>query len=121
APRVTRADGGRVPAVRPAVPDGHGTGQVGGAAGATSAVRPAPRGVEEAPVAGPGEGAGVPGRAADGGDVERGGAREPAVPQDAEGGVPGADTTGDRGPSGSGPPARASGRGQAVGDPGPPA
>ena len=56
-------------------------------AGPVAAVRPAPRGAEEAAVAGAGEGAGVPGRAAAGCDVERGGAGEPPVPQDAEDGV----------------------------------
>ena len=105
-----RLDGGRVPAVRPAVPDGHGAGQAGRPAGAAAAVRPTPRGAEEAPVAGPGEGPGVPGRAAHGCDVERGGARQPAVSQDAEGGVPGADATGDRRSTGVGPSAGASGR-----------
>src|SRR5262249_61676305 len=88
----------------PAVPDGHGAGQAGRPASALAAIRPAPRGAEEAPVAGTGEGTGVPGRAPPGGDVERGGAREPAVSQDAEVGVPGADATGDRGPAGVGPP-----------------
>ena len=103
-PRVARssagcaADGRGLPAVRPAVPDGHGAGQAGGVAGPVAAVRWAAGGVEEAAVAGPGEGAGVPGRAADGGDVQRGGAGQPAVPEDAEDGVPGADEAGDRGP-----------------------
>ena len=38
-----------------------------------------------------------------GGDVERGGARESSLPEDAEDGVPGADATCDRGPAGAGP------------------
>ena len=63
-------------------------------AGPVAAVRPAAGGAEEAAVAGPGEGAGVPGRAADGSDVQRGGARQPALPEDAEDGVPGADAVG---------------------------
>src|SRR5262249_54504154 len=99
-PHVARADGGCLPAVRPAVSDGHRAGQARGPAGAAAAVRPAPRGAEEAAVAGPGEGTGVPGRAAAGCDIERRGAREPAISQDAEDRVPGAHEAGDRGPTG---------------------
>ena len=89
------ADGGGLPAVRPAVPDGHGAGQAGASCGRR--LRRFGRlgeVLKKLLVAGPGEGAGVPGRAAAGCDVERGGAGEPAVSQDAEDGVPGADASG---------------------------
>src|SRR5208337_476871 len=56
-----------------------------------------------------GEGAGVSGRAADGRDVQRGRARQPAIPEDAEDRVPGADATGDRAPPGAGPDSGESG------------
>ena len=92
-----RPDGGGLSPLRPAVPDGDGVGQAGATAGAVAAIRPAARGVEEAVPAGPGEGVGVPGREVAGGDIERGGAREPPVPEDAEDGVPGADAAVDRG------------------------
>src|SRR5512142_673273 len=95
-PHAPRADGGGLSALRPAVPDSHGPGQARRPAGAVEAVRPAARGAEEAPGAGPGEGAGVLGRAAVGDDVEGGG--------------PGADAAGDRGPAGAGPAAGAAGR-----------
>ena len=68
-------------------------------ADAVATVRLAAVGAEEAALAGAGEGAGVPGRAAAGHDLERGGAWQPALPQDAEDGVPSADTASDRGPS----------------------
>ena len=87
--RPARPDGGGLPAVRSAVPDGHGVGQAGETSGPVAAVRPASKGVEEAVRAGPGEGAGVPGREVAGSDVERGGAGESALPEDAEDGVPG--------------------------------
>ncbi len=58
-------------------------------------------GAEEALLAGHGEGVGVPGREAHGGDVERGGAWEPAVSEDAKDGVPGADATVNRGSAGA--------------------
>ena len=40
-------------------------------------------------------------------NVERGGAWQPSLPQDAEDGVPGSDAAGDRGPTGAGPTAGA--------------
>src|SRR5271157_3904580 len=61
----------------------------------------------ESRVSGVGEGAGVFGRAAAGRDVERGGAWQPSLPQDAEDGIPGSDAAGDRGPAGAGPAAGA--------------
>ena len=48
--------------------------KLGGDAGGGCGGSAGPRGAEEAAVAGPGEGAGVPGRASHGSDVERGGA-----------------------------------------------
>ncbi len=83
--------------------------KAGAPAGAVEAFCPAPGGVEEAVRAGPGEGAGVPGREVAGSDVERRGAREPSVPEDAEDGVPGADAACDRGSAGVGPASRTSG------------
>src|SRR5271157_455726 len=80
------ADGGGLPVVRSTVPDGDGVGQAGEAAGAVTAVRPAAEGAQEAAGAGVGEGAGVFGRAAAGRDVQRGGAWQPSLPQDAEDG-----------------------------------
>ena len=53
------------------------------------------------------EKAGVLGRATAGRDVQRGGAWQPSLPQDAEDGVPGSDAAGDRGPAGAGPAAGA--------------
>ena len=41
------------------------------------------------------------------GDVERGGAWQPSLPQDAEDGIPGSDAAGDREPAGAGPAAGA--------------
>ena len=78
------------------------------------------RGAEEAAGTRPGEGAGVPGRAAAGGDVERGGAWEPPIPQDAEDGLSGADTPRDRGAVGLGPTAGAPGGRSVRDDPHPP-
>ena len=72
------ADGGGLPVVRSAVPDGHSVGQAGEAAGAVAAVRPAAEGAQEAAGAGVGEGPGVLGRAAAGATsnaVERGNRR----------------------------------------------
>ncbi len=51
-------------------------------------------------------------RLAAGDDVQRGGARQPSVPENAEDGLPGADPTGNRGPLGAGPAAREAGRGR---------
>ena len=42
-----RADGGGLPVVRSAVPDGHSVGQAGEAAGAVAAVRPAAEGAQK--------------------------------------------------------------------------
>src|SRR5439155_494265 len=119
APRLARVDGGSLSVVRSTVPDGHGAGQASGVAGPPAAVQAVAAGAEEAGVSGPGEGAGVPGRAADGGDVQCGGARQPAVSEDAEDGVPGADAGGDRRPLGAGPAAGESGRGPGPDDQGP--
>ena len=105
--KPARADGGGLPVVRSAVPDGHSVGQAGEAAGAVAAVRPAAEGAQEAAGAGVGEGPGVLGRAAAGRDVQRGGAWQSSLPQDAEDGVPGSDAAGDRGPAGAGPAAGA--------------
>jgi hypothetical protein len=74
-----------------AVPNGHGAGQAGRIAGAVAVLCPAEGGAEEVVRAESGAGAGVPGRAASGSDVERGGARELSVPEGAEDGVLGAD------------------------------
>src|SRR5271157_462604 len=101
------ADGGGLPVVRSTVPDGDGAGQVETAPGAVAAVRPAAEGAQEAAGAGVGEGAGVLGRATAGRDVQRGGAWQPSLPQDAEDGLPGSDAAGDRGPTGAGPAAGA--------------
>ena len=48
-------------------------------------------------------------RLAAGDDVQRGGARQPSVPENAEDGLPGADPTDHRGPLGAGPAAREAG------------
>ena len=91
------------------MPDGDRVRQAGPIAGAAAAIRSTPGGFEEALHAGPGEGTGVPGRDAVGCDIERGGARESALPEDAEDGVPCADPSSDRGPAGIGPVTGAAG------------
>src|SRR5262249_49221889 len=118
-PPLARADGRGLSVVRSPMPYGHGAGQAGRLAGAVAAPRAAACCPEEVDVAGPGEGAGVPGRAADGGDVQCGGAGQGAVPQDAEDGLPGADQAGDRGPAGAGLAAGESGAGPGRNDRGP--
>src|SRR5262249_21358749 len=55
----------------------------------------------------------------DRGHIQRGGAGQPAVSEDPEDGVPGADEAGDRGPAGAGPDARESGSGPGRHDRGP--
>ena len=94
----SRADGGGLPVVRSAAPDGHSVGQAGEAAVAVAAVRPAAEGAQEAAGAGVGEGPGVWMKRLHG-DVQRGGAWQSSLPQDAEDGVPGSDAAGDRGPA----------------------
>jgi len=89
------------------MPDSDGIGQAGTTASAVAALCQTAGGAEEVVLAGVGESVGVPGREALGCDVERGGAREPSLPEDAKDGVQGPNATVDRGSAGAGPAPRA--------------
>src|SRR5262249_31754615 len=99
---AARHHGRGLPPVRPPLPHRHGAVQLVPTAPAGAPFPQPGQEPGQVALAQPGEGADVPGRQAVAGDFQRGGARQPSLPQDAENHLPSPDASRHQGAAGAG-------------------